>query len=224
MAETLPSPDEVTLRAAADGRVDTTPGQNGPWVAPGSGQLVGYARISTHTQSLDRQISELQAAGCERIFTDQMSGAKMSRDGLGQALDYVRAGDTLVVVEMSRLGRDVTGVLNLCRDLAGRSVGFRVLNLGLDLQTPIGRFAMTLFSAVAEMERELLRERVRSGIAEAKRQGRTGGRPPALTSEQRRLAARLVGEGQSPTQVAELLGCSERTVRRTVAATKAAEE
>ncbi|MGC4154474.1 MAG: recombinase family protein [Propionicimonas sp.] len=179
------------------------------------GQLVGYARVSTAEQILDRQITELQTAGCERIFTDEaVSGAKMQRPGLDEALRYVRRGDALVVVELSRLGRSVRGILDLTGDLEARGVGLRILNLGMDTTTITGRLVLTILAAVVELERELIRERILSGIAEARRKGKSGGRPPALTGEQRELVAELREQGRSIDELARLFGVSSRTVRR----------
>mgnify|MGYP000851690786 CR=1 FL=1 len=197
------------------GSCDRTGRQNLPETTRVSDALIGYARVSTQDQSLDRQLTELTTVGCSRVFTDHgVSGSKMHRPGLDDALDYLRSGDTLVVVELSRLGRDALGVVALARELEDREVGLRILGLGLDTTTASGRLVLTILAAVAEMEKELLRERVQSGLAEARRQGRTGGRPPALTEEQKALAARLVGEGQRPSQVAQLLNVSTRTVQR----------
>lgn len=182
-----------------------------------SATLVGYARVSTAGQDLDRQLTELSAAGCSKTFTDHgVSGSKMSRPGLDEALGYLRPGDTLVVQELSRLGRDAVGVVQLARELEDRGVGLRILGLGLDTSTPSGRLILTVLAAVAQMEKELLRERVMSGLAEARRQGRVGGRPAALTEAQRDLARRLIGEGQPFRQVAAMLGTSARTISRAV--------
>ena len=181
------------------------------------GALVGYARVSTVDQSLDRQLTELRQAGCERIFTDHgISGSKMHRPGLDEALAYLRPADTLVTVELSRIGRDALGVVALARELEERPVGLRSLGLGLDTSTASGRLVLTILAAVAEMERQLLVERVQSGLAEARRWGRVGGRPPSLSPEQRALSIRLVGEGQRPSEVARMLGVSTRTVQRCV--------
>jgi len=208
--------DEPTLSSS-----DRTPAQNDGGQGQGSvaGQLVGYARVSTGDQILDRQLTELTEAGCSRIFSDHgVSGSKMARPGLTEALDYLRSGDTLVVVELSRLGRNTEGVLALCRDLEQRGVGLRILGLGVDTSTPTGRLVLTLLAAVSEMERELIRERVLSGMAEAKRQGRTGGRPRALTDAQRAVALQQHAAGSTPAEIASLFGCSRRSIERVIAA------
>lgn len=179
--------------------------------------LIGYARVSTPDQSTDRQHTALIAAGCARVFEDVGTGSTMARPGLDAALAYVRAGDTLVVEELSRLGRTTIGVLDLARDLEARSVSLRILGLGVDTGTPTGKLTLTILAAVAEMERSLLIERTRSGLAEARRQGRVGGRPPALTEDQRALARRLISEGRSYRTVARMMGTSARTVQRAVA-------
>lgn len=199
-----------------------TPARNDAGVRPVSAtpmgpSLVGYARVSTADQSTDRQHTALRDAGCARIFEDVGTGSVMQRPGLDAALAYVRAGDTLVVEELSRLGRTTLGVLDLARELEARGVSLRVLGLGVDTGTPTGKLTLTILAAVAEMERALLIERTRSGIAEARRQGRVGGRPPALTPDQRELARRLIGEGRSYRVVARMMGTSPRTVQRAVA-------
>lgn len=182
------------------------------------GMLVGYARVSTAEQSLDRQITELEAAGCARLFTDEgKSGRNMHRPGLARALDFVREGDSLVVQELSRLGRHTQGVLQLIGELEQRRVGFRVLNLGLDTATPTGQLIITVLAAVAQLEVDLTRERVMSGLAEARRQGRVGGRPPVLTELQRAHVIEQQQLGRSFADLALLMGVSERTIRRVVA-------
>lgn len=185
-----------------------------------AGLLLGYARVSTADQILDRQITELTTHGCTRVWSDTISGAKDLKPGLDELLRYVRAGDTIVVVELSRLGRNTVATLQLIQELGQRQVGLRVLNLGLDTgdKSPMTQMVLTVWAALAELEREQLRERIVSGIAEARRRGTAFGRPPSLTGEQRALVVRLHTEGERPAAIARLLGTSERTVRRIVAA------
>lgn len=141
----------------------------------------------------------------------------MERPGLRDLLAFARTGDTVVVQEMSRLGRSVTGVLELVSELDERGIGLRVLGLGLDTTTASGRLVLTVLLAVAQMERELLRERVLHGLAHARTQGRIGGRPRALTPDAEALAIRLRREEMSFERIAASLGCSERTIRRVIA-------
>lgn len=176
--------------------------------------------MSTRDQDLGRQHHELEVAGCARTFEDHgISGAAMSRPGLDAALAFLRPGDSLTVISLDRLGRDTAGVLALVEELEARGVGLRILGLGLDTATPTGRLVLSILAAVAAMERELIRERVRSGLAEARRRGRVGGRPPALSEAQQDLARRLRAEGRTYAAIADLLGCSTRTVLRVVKGT-----
>lgn len=178
--------------------------------------MLGYARVSTIDQNLDRQKDALIAAGCDRVFTDKASGAKRERPGLQALLDHARPGDRLVVTELSRLGRRSADLARLSEDLDEMGVGLVVLGLGIDTSTPTGKLIVTILSAVAQMERDLLIERTKDGLAAARKRGRVGGRPRSLTNEQVQLARELIADGHSAAETARLLGgvCSERTVRR----------
>ena len=182
------------------------------------GELLGYARVSTTTQDPTRQIEALTTAGCSRIFTDHgVSGRKVSRPESDRMLDVARHGDTIICVELSRLGRNTSAVLKLIEDLDDRHIGLRVLNIGLDTSTPTGRLLVSILAAVSQLEVDLLSERVRDGLASARRQGRIGGRKFALNPEQRAEALRLHEDGRSHSEIARLFGCSPRTVYRIVA-------
>ena len=184
----------------------------------GTGSVLGYARVSTSAQDPTRQIEALSEAGCERIFTDHgVSGRKASRPEFDRMLDMLREGDVLVCVELSRLGRNTRATLALIEDLDARHVSLRILNMGLDTQTPTGRLLVSILAAVSTLEVELLQERVRSGLASAKKQGRIGGRPAALNPEQRVEVIRLHGEGRATAEIARLFGCSPRTIYRITA-------
>lgn len=184
-----------------------------------AGVLVGYARVSTASQVLDRQVDALNEIGCERVFTDHgVSGLAASRPGLDACLDYLRSGDTLAVQALDRLGRRTSALLRLVDDLAGRGVSLRILNLGVDTGTPAGQAFLTIAAALSQMERDVLTERTRQGLAAARARGRVGGRPRVLTDEQVRVAADWRCSGRSWAEIARLLGSSERTVRRRVGA------
>ena len=183
-----------------------------------TGELLGYARVSTTAQDPTRQIEGLTAAGCSRIFTDHgVSGRKTSRPEFDRMLDVARAGDTIVCVELSRLGRNTGAVVALVEDLDERRIGLKILNIGLDSSTPTGRLLVSILAAVSQLEVDLLSERVRDGLASARRQGRIGGRKPALNPEQRTEALRLHEDGRSHSEIARLFGCSPRTVYRIAA-------
>ncbi len=159
-------------------------------------ELVGYARVSTREerQVLDRQLDALKAAGCERIFDDRGSGASADRPGLRACLDYLRKGDVLVVLDLDRLGRLAGELIRLVDELEARSVGFRALNADFDTTTPMGRAFLQIQAAFAEMERNVIRQRVKEGIAAARARGRKGGRPRRMTPERLRYAQHLMAD------------------------------
>ena len=136
--------------------------------------LIGYARVSTHEQSLALQQDALEKAGCERTFTDVASGATAERDGLSAAFDYVRAGDTLVVWRLDRLGRSLKQLIDRITVLEQRGVGFRSLTESMDTTTSGGRLIFHVFGALAEFERAVIRERTLAGLAAARARGRCG--------------------------------------------------
>ena len=158
--------------------------------------LVGYARISTAEggQVMDRQLDALRAAGCKRVFEDRISGAKLAdeRPGLRDCLDWLREGDVLVVLDLDRLGRLASELVQLIDDLAAREVGFRALNSPMDTTTPQGRAFLQIQAAFAEMERNVIRQRVREGLAAARARGRKGGRPRVMTADKLRYAQHLM--------------------------------
>ncbi|CIA36905.1 site-specific recombinase [Salmonella enterica subsp. enterica serovar Typhi] len=146
--------------------------------------LIGYVRVSTNDQNTDLQRNALSCAGCERIFEDKISGTKSDRPGLKKLLRTLSAGDTLVVWKLDRLGRSMRHLVTLIEELRQRGVNFRSLTDSIDTSTPMGRFFFHVMGALAEMERELIVERTRAGLAAARAKGRVGGRRPKLTSEQ----------------------------------------
>src|SRR5215216_5603682 len=139
--------------------------------------LIGYARVSTIDQTLALQQDALQQAGCERIFTDTASGARAERQGLDEALDFARAGDTLVVWKLDRLGRSLRHLIETIRQLHERGVGFKSLTEQIDTTTSGGKLVCHVFGALAEFERDLIRERTQAGLIAARARGRHGGRP-----------------------------------------------
>lgn len=177
---------------------------------------IGYARVSRPDQSLDRQLSELEADGCERVFRESASGKRgAARPVWDQCLASLRAGDTLVVTELSRLGRSTSNLASLADDLKDRGVELRILNLGIDTTTIAGKLVFTIIAAVAEMERELLVERTHSGLAEARAQGRVGGRRRSITDKQIAQAQALYDERRfTMAQIARLVGTSPATLYR----------
>jgi len=157
-------------------------------------ELVGYARVSTREerQVFDRQVDALRAAGCERIYDDRGSGVSADRPGLKACLDYLRRGDVLVVLGLDRLGRLAGEPIRLVDELEARGVGFRALNASFDTTTPMGRAFLQIQAAFAEMERNVIRQRVKEGIVAARARGRKGGRPRLMTPERLRYAQHLM--------------------------------
>src|SRR3954452_21807404 len=141
--------------------------------------LIGYARVSTHEQNLDLQEDALNAAGCKKVYTDKTSGTKAERPGLEQALADARPGDSLVVWKLDRLGRSLKHLIETVTDLSHRGVGFRSLQEAID-STSGGKLIFHVFGALAEFERDLIRERTLAGLAAARARGRKGGRPRNL--------------------------------------------
>lgn len=168
--------------------------------------LIGYARVSTADQDLALQTDALTKAGCEKLFTDKASGAKVDRPGLAEALHYARAGDCIVVWKLDRLGRSIQGLISLAANLSARKVDFRSLTDGFDTATASGRLLFHILASVAEMERELIKERTVAGLAAARKKGGiSSGRKSALTPDKLDTARKLLAAGDKPAKVAKLL-------------------
>jgi len=151
------------------------------------GMLIGYARVSTSEQNVNLQEDALKAASCEKIFTDKASGAKSDRPGLMEAMDFVRKGDTLVVWKLDRLGRSIRHLIDTIQSLHDRGVGFKSLQESIDTTTSGGKLVFHIFSALAEFERDLIRERTKAGLEAARSRGRRGGRPEKLTDKKKQI-------------------------------------
>ena len=158
--------------------------------------LIGYARISTAEgrQLLDRQLDALHAAGCDRIFEDRSSSAAPRRPNLTACLDYLRSGDVLLVLDLDRLGRLADELIALLDQLDQGGIGFRALNSPMDTTSPAGRAFLQIQAAFAEMERNVIRQRVREGLKAARARGRKGGRPRVMTRERLRYAQNLMAD------------------------------
>ncbi len=184
--------------------------------------LIGYARVSTVDQNLALQREALTEAGCEKIFTEQMSGAVAHRPQLVDAISYARSGDTIVVWKLDRLARSIKQLIDTIESLRVRGIGFRSLTEALDTTTAQGRLVFHMFGALAEFERSLIRERTQAGLLAAKRAGRTGGRPPKLTDEDIEAArAMLTNPDIGVASVANRLGVSLATLYRYIPAARA---
>lgn len=145
---------------------------------------IGYARVSTVDQHLRMQEDALKSAGCEEIYTDVISGVKEQRPGLDKALNYLRDGDTLVVWKLDRLGRSIQHLIETVKALQQRGIGLYSLQENIDTTTSGGKLIFHIFSALAEFERDLIRERTEAGLKAARVRGRMGGRPPLLDNRQ----------------------------------------
>ncbi|MFD6096189.1 recombinase family protein [Nocardiopsis flavescens] len=185
-----------------------------PAPAPaGGGALVGYARVSTRDQKLDRQLRVLEAAGCARVFADRKSGKDADRPELRACLAYLRPGDTLVVASLNRLARSLADLITLVSDLRRAEIGFRSLHEALDTTTPGGRLVFHVFAALAE----LIVEGTKEGLEAARAAGTRLGRPPAMTPEQVRHARDLLTRpDNSVASIARLLGVSRSTLYKHV--------
>ncbi|MDR3369070.1 recombinase family protein [Rhodoferax sp.] len=180
--------------------------------------LVGYARVSTDDQNLDLQLDALKAAGCEQLFTDKVSGASKSKEGLDDALRYARKGDTLVVWKLDRLGRTVKGLVELVEGIQARGVQFKSITDSIDTSTAAGRFFFHVMAALAEMERELIKERTRAGLSAARARGRMGGRKLKMDPSKIASAKTLLDSGRTGQEIANNLGVSRATLYRALAA------
>lgn len=174
---------------------------------------IGYARVSTGGQNLERQIDALQAAGCRRIFADKKSGRDAARPELGACHEFLTAGDTLVVPSLDRYGRSLQDLITMVGELRRREIGFTSLHEALDTTTPGGRLVFHVFAALAEFIRELIIQGTREGLDAARARGRVGGRPSVVTPEILSAARDLLPDpNRSVTSIAKLLGVSAGTL------------
>lgn len=176
--------------------------------------LVGYGRVSTTDQSPAMQEDALRAAGCEKLFIETISSGKKDRPQLAAALDYVRAGDTLVVWRLDRLARSLHQLIETVEALKTRSIALKSITEAIDTGTPGGMLIFHVFGAIAEFERGIIRERTKAGVAAAKSRGRHGGRPPKLEGERADHAKMMLEAGTSVSAVARSMGVSRSTVLR----------
>jgi DNA invertase Pin-like site-specific DNA recombinase len=179
------------------------------------GHLLGYARVSTTDQQPQLQVDALERAGCYRVFTETASGARSDRPTLAQLLDQLRPGDTVVVWKLDRLGRSLRHLVDTVTGLADRGIGFRSLQEAIDTTTPGGKLVFHVFAALAEFERDLIRERTAAGLAAARARGRRGGRPSVLTAQKAKVAQEMYASGQyTVATIAKTLGVSRASIYR----------
>lgn len=176
---------------------------------------IGYARISTLDQNLNLQKDALNKAGCEKVFEDVASGAKEDRSGLGEAIEYARAGDSIVVWRLDRLGRSLKHLIETVNSLSKREVGFVSLQESIDTTTAGGTLVFHIFGALAQFERQIIRDRTNAGLEAARARGRTGGRPPKLNRKQIKLAKNLIADKSNSIEfILDTLKISKTTLYR----------
>jgi DNA invertase Pin-like site-specific DNA recombinase len=204
-------------RNAKTTKTSSAPKTTLPKASTGSqSHLIGYARVSSMDQSTASQEAELRAAGCTIVRTEKVSGASRNmRDELASIMDFIRSGDTLIVVKLDRLGRSTRDVLNLVHELEQKGASLRVLEPAIDTGGPMGRMVLTVLGMVAEMELGFIRDRQRVGIEAAKAQGVYKGRP--VTFDHGKIVA-LRKEGLGATEIARAVGCKRGNVYKALKA------
>ncbi len=171
---------------------------------------IGYARVSTDDQNLDLQRDALTSAGCERLFTDTASGAKVDRPGLAEALRMVRSGDVLIVWRLDRLGRSLPELVRIVGELEASGVGFESLTERIDTSSAAGELVFHIFGSMAQFERRLVMERTRAGLAAARSRGRKGGRR-SVPAETINAIRSLALSGRTPAEICKVLKVSRST-------------
>lgn len=177
--------------------------------------LIGYVRVSTTDQNLDLQLDALKKVGCDKIYKDVASGAKDDRVGLIEVLSYIRKGDTLVVWRLDRLGRSLRHLIDTINQINDQGCYFRSLQENIDTKTSGGKLIFHIFGALAEFERDIIRDRTKAGLAAARKRGRFGGRPKKMDKKKIALAKTLmVDKSNSISNICEILQVSKATLYR----------
>ena len=184
--------------------------------------FIGYARVSTQDQTLNLQKDALEKIGCTKIFTDVISGSKAERNGLDEALEYVRENDTLVVWRLDRLGRSLKHLIETITELNNRKIGFKSIQENIDTTTSGGKLVFHIFGALAEFERDIIKERTQAGLTAARARGRLGGRPKAkaLNTPKKITLAQSLYNDKSNTidEICKTLNISRATLYRYIKA------
>jgi len=167
--------------------------------------LIGYARVSTLDQNPQMQTDALEAAGCEKIFTEKLSGSHGDRPQLNAAIEYMRRGDTLVVWKLSRLARSMRQIISTAHTLERRKIMLKILTQNIDTATPEGRLFFHVTAAFDEFQRELIVENTRAGIAAARKRGRIGGRPPSMTEDKIRNAESMIKDEENYPFISDII-------------------
>jgi DNA invertase Pin-like site-specific DNA recombinase len=173
---------------------------------------MGYARVSTNDQDTQLQIDALTLAGCERIYEEKQSGFKKDRSELQQCLKSLREGDVLVVWKLDRLGRSLQHLIELVTDLESRQIGFQSLTENIDTISPTGKLIFHIFGSLAEFERGLIQERVKAGLAAAKKKGKKFGRPEALNDKDKDMAWAMFNGGAAKIDIARHFKVTRQTI------------
>ena len=177
--------------------------------------ILGYARVSTEDQNLNGQLDALAAAGVERVYSDKVSGSGKIRSELNRMLDQLRAGDVVTVTKYDRLSRSLQDLLEIVDTIRAKGAGFRSLAEDIDTTTPAGRLVFHVFASIAQFERERISERTKEGLAAARKRGRVGGRPPALSPAQVIEVRKMRDKEQRPVpEIAALFKVSMKTIQR----------
>jgi DNA invertase Pin-like site-specific DNA recombinase len=183
--------------------------------------LIGYARVSTHDQTLNLQLDRFKEAGCTRIFEDHISGTKAERPGLQDAMSHLRGGDTLVVWRLDRLGCSLRHLIDTITELQQQGIGFKSLQENIDTTSSEGKLIFHVFGALAEFERDLIRERTQTGLEAARARGKVGGRPKVPSKGKAELARCMYADKHnSVSEICKTLGISRMTLWRYLRAGK----
>lgn len=174
---------------------------------------IGYARVSTHDQNLDLQKDALEKVGCEKIFVDEISGTVAKREGLEKAKEILRKGDVLIVWRLDRLGRSIRDLIDWVTRLEEEGIGFKSLQESIDTTTSSGKLVFHIFAALAEFERNLIRERTNAGLAAARARGKLGGRKKSLNAKERRRAVETYQrKNHTVQQICEMMNITKPTL------------
>lgn len=183
--------------------------------------LIGYARVSTDDQNLDLQKDALKNAGCDKIYEDQISGAKADRPGLTTVLEYAREGDVIVIWRLDRLSRSLKDLIEMVTLLDSKGIGLKSIHESIDTSSSTGKLVFHIFGALAEFERNLIRERTQAGLQAARARGRKGGRPKVLDSNKRALAVKLYDDKKHTVkEICTMMGVSKPTLYKYIESSK----
>lgn len=177
---------------------------------------IGYARVSTKEQNLDSQIDVLKAYGCERIFSEKVSGRKYKRTELDNCLDYMREGDTLVITKLDRLGRTTKQLIELSLYLDKENINLQIIDMDISTKDAMGKMFFTMMSAFAELEANLLSERTKKGLESARARGRVGGRPAISHQKKEMIKSLYNSRTYSGKEIAKMVGVSRSTIYKVI--------